>query len=262
MKERIHMKELPLSKDCQINPLLDGTKPMNILEMRLFWLALDDVRTQLAAIGDSRDGFDALRLLPGQVKRIFANGSYLERLAPACDSLRSWTIDWQDEDGDAVIYKVFRVIQYQPKEGLVVQFSSSMWMFLLDLYCERPGFETDSLKQLFQLSSTHAVRLLVWLLQYRRTSQVERVSCSIHVERLRELLHVEASQYPLMAEFKRRVLDAPIREINKRTQYQLRYEPTKVGRKITGFTFTMDCSELAAGTASEEITMLERTSPR
>lgn len=65
-----------------------------------------------------------------------------------------------------------------------------------------------------------------------------------------------------MAEFKRRVLDAPIREINKRTQYRLSYEATKMGRKITGFTFTMDCSDLDASTELEEITMLERTSPR
>lgn len=87
---------------------------------------------------------------------------------------------------------------------------------------------------------------------------MERVSCSIHVENLRELLHVEASQYPLMAEFKRRVLDAPIREINKRTQYRLRYEPTKMGRKITGFTFTMDCSDVATDTASGMTTVLKR----
>lgn len=253
------VNEMLFPRNYQMNPLLNAKEPMSILEMRLFWLALDDVRTQITVRGEScRDGFDALRLLPGQVKRIFANGSYLERLAPACDSLQSWTIDWQDEDGDAVIYKVFRVIQYQPKDGLVIQFSSSMWPFLLDLYCERPGFETSSLQQLFQLSSTHAVRLLVWLLQYRRTNQMERVSCSIHVEHLRELLHVEASQYPLMAEFKRRVLDAPIREINKRTQYRLRYEPTKMGRKITGFTFTMDCSDVATDTASGMTTVLKR----
>ena len=50
------MKELPLPRDCQINPMIDGTKQMNILEMRLFWLALDDVRTQLATRGGSCQG--------------------------------------------------------------------------------------------------------------------------------------------------------------------------------------------------------------
>ncbi|MCI7185642.1 MAG: replication initiation protein [Mitsuokella jalaludinii] len=257
------MKELPLPRDCQINPMIDGTKQMNILEMRLFWLALDDVRTQLATRGGScQDGFDALRILPGQVKRIFANGSYLERLASACDLLRSWSIDWQDEDEDDVIYKVFRTIGYQPKDGLTIKFNPSMQPFLLDLYYERPGFEKCSLAQLFQLSSAHAVHLLAWLLQYRRTRRRETLTRYIDVNDLRCLLYIEASQYPLMAEFKRRVLDAPIREINKRTQYRLSYEATKVGRKITGFTFTMDCSDLDAGTELEEITMLERTSPR
>ena len=112
------VNEMLFPKNYPMNPLLNAKDPMSILEMRLFWLALDDARTQITVRGEScRDGFDALRLLPGQVKRIFANGSYLERLAPACDSLRSWTIDWQDEDGDAVIYKVFQGIQYQAKEG-------------------------------------------------------------------------------------------------------------------------------------------------
>ncbi|MCI6607406.1 MAG: replication initiation protein, partial [Mitsuokella jalaludinii] len=175
---------------------------------------------------------------------------------------RSWSIDWQDEDEDDVIYKVFRTIGYQPKDGLTIKFNPSMQPFLLDLYYERPGFEKCSLAQLFQLSSAHAVHLLAWLLQYRRTRRRETLTRYIDVNDLRCLLYIEASQYPLMAEFKRRVLDAPIREINKRTQYRLSYEATKVGRKITGFTFTMDCSDLDAGTELEEITMLERTSPR
>ena len=93
------MNEMLFPRNYPMNPLLNAKEPMNILEMRLFWLALDDARTQITVRGEScRDGFDALRLLPGQVKRIFANGSYLERLAPACDSLQSWTIDWQDEE--------------------------------------------------------------------------------------------------------------------------------------------------------------------
>lgn len=50
----------------------------------------------------------------------------------------------------------------------------------------------------------------------------------------------------------------PSREINKRTQYRLRYEPTKMGRKITGFTFTMDCSDVATDTASGMTTVLKR----
>lgn len=58
-------------RNYQMNPLLNAKEPMSILEMRLFWLALDDVRTQITVRGEScRDGFDALRLLPGQVKRI------------------------------------------------------------------------------------------------------------------------------------------------------------------------------------------------
>ena len=186
------MKELPLPRDCQINPMIDGTKQMNILEMRLFWLALDDVRTQLATRGGScQDGFDALRILPGQVKRIFANGSYLERLASACDLLRSWSIDWQDEDEDDVIYKVFRTIGYQPKDGLTIKFNPSMQPFLLDLYYERPGFEKCSLAQLFQLSSAHAVHLLAWLLQYRRTRRRETLTRYIDVNDLRCLLYIK-----------------------------------------------------------------------
>lgn len=55
------MNEMLFPRNYPMNPLLNAKEPMNILEMRLFWLALDDARTQITVRGEScRDGFDAL----------------------------------------------------------------------------------------------------------------------------------------------------------------------------------------------------------
>lgn len=247
----------------QANPLIEARKPMNALEMRLFLLAVAAVNPHLSEKDKYYDHeFKELHLKPGELKAIFGNGSYLTRLEEVCDGLMERTIKLRDGKGGFVIYTVFDVIRYKPKDGLRIQFNHNMRPFLLDIYESRKGYTRIGLKQIFQLSSAYAIRLLELMLQYRGTMQGKKIVRHIEVDDLRFLLNVDEAKYKLMAEFKRRVLDAPIREINQRTQYQLSYEPTKTGRKITGFTFTMDCSHVTPDAVVKETITLERALPK
>ena len=250
-------------KVYQANPLIEARKPMNALEMRLFLLAVAAVNPHLSEKDKYYDHeFKELHLKPGELKAIFGNGSYLTRLEEVCDGLMERTIKLRDGKGGFVIYTVFDVIRYKPKDGLRIQFNHNMRPFLLDIYESRKGYTRIGLKQIFQLSSAYAIRLLELMLQYRGTMQGKKIVRHIEVDDLRFLLNVDEAKYKLMAEFKRRVLDAPIREINQRTQYQLSYEPTKTGRKITGFTFTMDCSHVTPDAVVKETITLERALPK
>ena len=66
-------------------------------------------------------------------------------------------------------------------------------------------------------------------------------------------------RYRRINDFKKRVLNAPIADINSSTQYKLSYEVTKTGRSVTGFDFTMDCREIvAAEDTSAEVMKLEK----
>ncbi|WP_337373967.1 replication initiation protein, partial [Mitsuokella jalaludinii] len=108
----------------QSNPLIEARKPMNALEMRLFLLAVAAVNPHLSEKDKYYDHeFKELHLKPGELKAIFGNGSYLTRLEEVCDGLMERTIKLRDGKGGFVIYTVFDVIRYKPKDGLRIQFN-------------------------------------------------------------------------------------------------------------------------------------------
>lgn len=72
----------------QANPLIEGRKPMNALEMRLFLLALQNVNPHISENDKYYDrGFKELHLTPSKVKEIFGHGEYLHRLKEVCRKL-------------------------------------------------------------------------------------------------------------------------------------------------------------------------------
>ena len=161
----------------QSNPLIEARKPMNALEMRLFLLAVAAVNPHLSEKDKYYDHeFKELHLKPGELKAIFGNGSYLTRLEEVCDGLMERTIKLRDGKGGFVIYTVFDVIRYKPKDGLRIQFNHNMRPFLLDIYESRKGYTRIGLKQIFQLSSAYAIRLLELMLQYRGTMRSGRLA--------------------------------------------------------------------------------------
>ena len=59
----------------------------------------------------------------------------------------------------------------------------------------------------------------------------------IEIEQLRGQLGVEEKQYKMTADFKKRVLDVAVDQVNQYSDYKIEYEQHKRGRTITGFSF-------------------------
>ena len=62
---------------------------------------------------------------------------------------------------------------------------------------------------------------------------------AFEINQFREQLGVGVNEYPRMHNFKARVLDLAVNEINEHTDILVGYEQHKAGRVITGFTFTL-----------------------
>ena len=60
---------------------------------------------------------------------------------------------------------------------------------------------------------------------------------SINLEDFRAQLGIEDNQYRLMSDFKKRVLDLAINDINDKTDIKVTYKQHKKGRSISGFSF-------------------------
>lgn len=89
------------------------------------------------------------------------------------------------------------------------------------------------LKQVSELQSEYSIRLYELMMQWKAVGKTNKIS----VDDLRRKLGVEPEQYKKMNNFKARVLDHAINQINEHTDIQAEYDQHKDGRAIAGFTF-------------------------
>ena len=89
------------------------------------------------------------------------------------------------------------------------------------------------LQQTSQLKSAYSVRLYELLVQWKEAKRT-RV---FEINTFREQLGLGVNEYQIMGNFKLRVLDMAVNEINEKTDLKVSYEQKKQGRKISGFQF-------------------------
>ena len=122
-------------------------------------------------------------------------------------------------------------IAYREKSGAVYfQFSTDLIPLITNL---KEYFTSYYLSQTSDFSSTYATRLFELLMQWKSTNAIPVMA----LHELRNSLGVEENQYKLVADFKKRVLDIAVNQINETTDYKIEYEQHKEGRTITGFSF-------------------------
>jgi len=92
-------------------------------------------------------------------------------------------------------------------------------------------FTTYELKQITQLKTAYAIRFYELLVQFLKTG--ERF---ISLEKLRELLELK-TEYRRFFDFKKRIIDPAIVDINASTNLIVEWDVVKKGRAITGLIF-------------------------
>ena len=95
-------------------------------------------------------------------------------------------------------------------------------------------FTSYQLAQVSHLNSKYAVRLYELLIAWREVGKTPQISLS----EFRAKIGVEDAEYIAMNDFKKRVLEPSIKQINIHTDIIVNYEQHKAGRVITGFSFT------------------------
>lgn len=89
------------------------------------------------------------------------------------------------------------------------------------------------LQQTSQLKSAYSVRLYELLVQWKEAKKTP----VFEINTFREQLGLGVNEYQIMGNFKLRVLDMAVNEINEKTDLKINYEQQKKGRKISGFQF-------------------------
>ena len=94
-------------------------------------------------------------------------------------------------------------------------------------------FTSYQMKQVAQLTGKYAIRLYELLIAWREVGKVPQ----INLAEFRNRIGVEDDEYMRMSDFKIRVLEPSIKQINEHTDINVTYEQHKKGRSITGFSF-------------------------
>ncbi|MDY0502848.1 replication initiation protein RepM [Pasteurella multocida] len=216
------------------NALINASYNLELVEQRLILLAIVEARASGKGISPN----NSLTITASSYMNHFntnRNASY-KALKEACNNLfeRQFSFIEKTEKGDKVVRtRWVSQVGYLENEAMVELIFSPAVAPLITLL--EKNFTSYELEQVSELNSKYAVRLYEIVIAWRSTSKTPMIA----IDELRDRLGVLDDEYQITGDFKKRVLDYALKQINDKTDITITYEQHKNGRKIIGFTFTI-----------------------
>lgn len=217
------------------NALVNASYNLELTEQRLILLAIINARET----GQGIDSNNVLRIHASDYLKHFdvdKHAAY-EALKNAAYGIfqRQFSYTLTDEKTGKTKKTLSRWVQkiaYIDEEGILeLAFTIDVVPLITQL---EENFTRYQLKQVAQLTSKYAIRLYELLIAWRDKCKTP----TYEITEFRNRLGVEESEYKLMHQFKSRVLDLAVNQINEHTDITVKYEQHKRGRLITGFSFS------------------------
>ena len=224
-----------MKKDLVVktNRLNQAFQVLSLAEFHIVQLAIVDARdTGTGLTTDMPLRIDALRY--ADVFGTTRQNAYM-RMKEAEETLFNRRFSFFDEDGKLVKSRWISQVKYLDNEGAIeIVFTPAVVQGISRINGVKEFFTQYLLSQTANLKSVYSSRLYELLIQWRSTGKTP----IINLEDFRAQLGVEEDQYKLMSDFKKRVLDLAINDINEKTDIKVNYQQHKKGRSISGFSFT------------------------
>ena len=223
------MKKDLIVKD---NSLINASYYLDLVEQRLILLAIIEARKL------GRQPNEELYIHAQSYANNFGvttNTAYTV-LNTACKNLfdRRFTYQRLSKKGvlETVVSRWVQTAIYAENGGYIaIKFSDDVMPLITKL---EKHFTSYELEQVKDLTSIYAIRLYEMLVQWRGNGKTPQIK----LDELRNKLGILEGEYERIANFKAKVLDFAISQINKHTDITATYEQHKAGRIITGFTFS------------------------
>ena len=216
------------------NKLINASYSLGIPEQRVIFLAIVEARAQERMI-DARGVLQIHASSYQEQFKVEKHTSY-GALKSATRGLFDAYFEYDDvheQTGKPVHHLVNWVqkISYIDTAGMIeLQFTDAVIPLITRLSEQYTEYD---LKQVSELQSEYAIRLYELMMQWKKVGKTKKIA----LDDLRKKLGVEPKQYKQMCNFKTRVLDLAIHQINDFTDITATYEQHKTGRAVTGFTF-------------------------
>lgn len=218
---------------------LEVFKRNDMIQKARFSLSVQEQRTVLYAISKIQPTDTYLKEYTFEIKDFYSvigwsNQSYTEfKTMLKALSDKSWWITLPT--GEESLVRWFTTARSNKKSGKVtVKFHEDMMPYLVQLAQGTDFYTKYQLQYVLPMSSQYSPRLYEILKSYQYNNR----QWFFDIDDLKILL--DCKSYVNFNDFKRRVLDPAVEEINKYTDIAIFYTATKNGRKVVKINFFMD----------------------
>jgi len=216
------------------NALINASYNLDLVEQRLILLAIVEARESGRGINTN----DPLEVHAESYINQFqvARQTAYQALKDACKDLFARQFSYQEINKrgniENVLSRWVSEIRYIDDEATVKLIFAPAIVPLITRLEEQ--FTKYELQQISNLSSAYAVRLYELLIAWRSTGQTP----IIELTEFRKKIGVLDDEYTRMGNFKDRVLNLAVAQVNEHTDIKVKCEQHKRGRNIVGFSFS------------------------
>lgn len=214
------------------NQLNSALQNLSLPEIRIVQLAIVDAReTNTGLSTDKPLRIDALRY--AEMFETTRQNGY-KRMKEAEETFFNRRFSYIDDDGKVVKSRWIQQVRYLDDEGAIeLVFTLAVVNGISRIDGAEDFFTSYLLEKTANMDSIYSVRLYELLVQWKAAKKTPM----FELDKFRDQLGIEPSEYKAMCDFKKRVLQVAINEINEKSDIKISYEQVKKGRSIAGFKF-------------------------
>lgn len=224
-----------MSKESRLvvkdNSLIDASFNLSLVEQRIMLMAIVEAR-ELPKLTFDTPIKVSVKSYIDQFK--VASSTAYESLQDAVDTLFERQFSYYDPVmGERFKERWIYKASYIDDKGHVVMFFTPTVISMISrLY---KNFTQYLIDEVSDFKSKYSVRLYELLIKYKELGSSKKYT----IDDLRSLLGVENTEYKTMSLFKVNVLDKAVKEINAKTDIQIKYDQFKEGRAISHILFKL-----------------------
>ena len=210
------------------NTVAEARYTLSVYEQRIILWLVAQIERKDDALREHKIGVLEIAEIMGT-----NGGRIYELFRKACKELvtRPLTL-WDEKNKEWITFSWMHEIRYNPGSGCItLQFHPRLKDVLINL---RERFSTVPLKTVFRLQGGYAIR---WYEMLQSKKYLKTFAMS--VEELRQWLQITDGQLPAVKDLRKRAIDISKAELDNKADLTFVYSPTKVGKRITGWKFTV-----------------------
>lgn len=175
----------------------------------------------------------------------YASGRNYAMIKETLKSLSDRSFWVEFPNGDDVLMRFISKVRSNKHSGKAfVRIDEDMVPYLFDL---GQNFTAYQLRNILGMKSAYSIRIYELMKSYEFRSKIE-----IDLQELKRLLDVEnVKSYAVYNDFRRKVLDIAVREINDLSDINISYEPVRKGKKFVAVLFRIKKKETNARIMAE-----------